>query len=216
MPDLEFVVEGAAPVPHSIVPTLGLKLRISNSGQERIDSVQLTCQIRIEAQRRRYLPAEKERLFDLFGEPSRWSQTLRSLLWTHVSTNVPAFTSSTVIELPVPCTYDFNVLAGRYFYALEADDVPLLLLFSGTIFFREDDGGRLQVGRVSWSKEATYQLPVAAWKSMMERYYPNSAWLCLRKDVFDRLAAYKSRQGLPTWEQALEALLPAIEESRAP
>jgi hypothetical protein len=213
VPDLEFAVEGAAPVPHSVAPTLGLKLRISDSGQERIDAVQLTCQIRIEAQRRRYQPAEKERLFDLFGEPSRWSQTLRSLLWTHVSVNVPAFTSSTVVELPVPCTYDFNVLAGRYFYALESDDVPLLLLFSGTIFFREDDGG-LQVGRVSWSKEARCQLPVATWKSMMEMYYPNSAWLCLRKDVFDRLAAYKSRQGLPTWDQALESLLPTAEESR--
>ena len=215
MPDLDFAVEGAAPVPYAVAPTLGLKLRIANDGQERIDSVQLSCQIRIEAQRRRYGPAEKERLFDLFGESSRWSQTLRSLLWTHVSINVPPFTSSTVVELPVPCTYDFNVLAGRYFYALEGDDVPLLLLFSGSIFFREDDGAGLQVGRVSWSKEAGWQLPVSAWKSMMEMYYPNSAWLCVRKDVFDRLAAYKSRQGLPTWDQALEALLPSAEESRA-
>ena len=213
MPDLEFAVEGAAPVAHSIAPTLGLKLRISNSGQERIDSVQLTCQIRIEAQRRRYLPAEKERLFDLFGEPSRWSQTLRSLLWTHVNLNVLPFSGSTIVELPVTCTYDFNVLAGRYFYALEGDDVPLLLLFSGTIFFREDDGG-LQVARVAWTKEASYQLPIATWKSMMELYYPNSAWLCLRRDVLDRLAAYKSRRGLPTWDQTLEALLGSAEELR--
>ena len=29
---------------------------------------------------------------------------------------------------------------------------------------------------------------------MMEHYYPNSAWLCLRKDIFDRLFAYKSAQ----------------------
>ena len=47
---------------------------------------------------------------------------------------------------------------------------------------------------------------------MMERYYPNTAWLCLRQDVFDRLYRYKSRRGLPTWEQALEGLLPPAEK----
>jgi hypothetical protein len=213
VPDLEFEVVGSAPVPYAVAPTLALKLRITNKEEERIDALQLNCQIRIEAQRRRYQPAEKERLFDLFGEPSRWSQTLRSLLWTHVNLNVQPFTGSTTVELPVPCTYDFNVLAGRYFYALEGEDVPLLLLFSGTIFFREDDGG-LQVARVAWTKEASYQLPVATWKSMMELYYPNLAWLCLRRDVLDRLAAYKSRRGLPTWDQTLEALLGSAEELR--
>jgi hypothetical protein len=43
----------------------------------------------------------------------------------------------------------------------------------------------------------------------MDHYYPNSAWLCLRKDVFDRLYEYKRQRGLPTWEQALESLLPS-------
>jgi hypothetical protein len=47
----------------------------------------------------------------------------------------------------------------------------------------------------------------------MDLYYPNSAWLCLRKDVFDRLSEYKSRHGLPTWEQTLEALLSETEEA---
>ncbi len=42
---------------------------------------------------------------------------------------------------------------------------------------------------------------------MMDLYYPNTAWLCLRKDVFDELHAFKMRRGLPTWEQALECLL---------
>lgn len=42
---------------------------------------------------------------------------------------------------------------------------------------------------------------------MMEHYFPNSAWLRLRKDVFDQLYAYKAQQGLPTWEATLENLL---------
>ena len=42
---------------------------------------------------------------------------------------------------------------------------------------------------------------------MMDHYYPNSTWLCLRRDLFQRLHQYKMNAGLPTWEQALERLL---------
>jgi Family of unknown function (DUF6084) len=42
---------------------------------------------------------------------------------------------------------------------------------------------------------------------MMDIYYPNSAWLRLRRDAFERLYQYKRRRGIPTWEQALESLL---------
>ena len=69
--------------------------------------------------------------------------------------------------------------------------------------------------RVSWSKEAGYRLPVRVWRDVIDHYYPNTAWLNLHKDVFDRLAAYKARRGLPTWEQALEALLLNAEELKA-
>ena len=74
----------------------------------------------------------------------------------------------------------------------------------------------MQVEQISWEKEAYFRLPAATWRGLMDLYYPNSAWLCLRKDVFDRLARYKSRQGLPTWEQALERLLAAAEEPVTP
>jgi hypothetical protein len=219
MPDLDFAVEDAAPVPHCATPTLGLKVRISDSeqpgdeaSQARIQSIQLGCQVRIEARRRRYSQAEHDRLFELFGEPSRWSQTVRSLLWTQTGVSVPAFTGSTVVQVPVPCTFDLNVITAKYFHALESEGVPLLLLFSGTIFY-SDGEGRLQIGRVSWNKEASYVLPVAVWKSMIDTYYPGVAWLCLRRDVVDRLAAYKSRRGFATWEQALESVLAHLDET---
>ena len=51
---------------------------------------------------------------------------------------------------------------------------------------------------------------------LMEHYYPNRPGSRLRKDVFDRLAEYRSRQGLPTWEQALERLLAAEEVPTKP
>ena len=115
-----------------------------------------------------------------------------------------------LVDLPVPCTYDFNVAVTKYFNALENGEIPVSLLFSGTIFHEGEDGA-LRVAQIPWDKEAAFRLPVSVWKAMMERYYPNSAWLCLRKDVFDRLHDFKSRRCLPTWEQALESLLPDSE-----
>jgi hypothetical protein len=215
MPDLDFAVDGAEVVTFAVAPTLALKLRITDSGEEPVHAVMLDCQVRIEAPRRRYVPAERERLGDLFGDPSRWSQTLRSLLWTHASVNVPPFAGSVLVDLRLPCTYDFNVQVTKYFDSLEDGEVPLTLLFSGSVFFA-GPGGALQVERVSWSKEAGYRLPVRVWRDVIDHYYPNTAWLNLHKDVFDRLAAYKARRGLPTWEQALEALLLNAEELRAP
>ena len=77
---------------------------------------------------------------DLFGEPDRWSQTLRPLLWTHASVTVPEFSGSIAVELPVACTFDFNVAAAKYFHAIEEDDVPLVFQFSGTMFYAAPDG----------------------------------------------------------------------------
>jgi hypothetical protein len=166
----------------------------------------LRCQIQIETVRRQYNPDEKAKLFELYGEPERWGQTLKTLLWTHVNTSVQPFTGNTVIDLTVPCTFDFNVAATKYFDGLDGGTIPLCLLFSGTVFYH-DETGSLQVSQISWEKEANYHLPVSIWKEMMDLYYPNSAWLNIRKDVFEKLQDYKMRNSLPSWEQAFENLL---------
>jgi hypothetical protein len=211
MPDLDFRVVGAEVLEYAAVPSLLFKLRIENLEEERIRSVALNTQIRISATQRHYDTVEQGRLLELFGEPSRWKDTLRSLLWTHTVLQVPAFSGSTVADMPVPCTYDLEVVAAKYFYALEDGEVPLEFLFSGTVFYAEE-GGRMQAARISWEKEAEFRLPVRLWKEMMERYFPNSAWIRLRRDAFDQLYDYKIRRGLLTWEAAVEALLQASEE----
>lgn len=212
MPDLNFEVVGAEVPPFAAVPTLVFKLRVENSNaQERISSVALRCQIQLAVTRRRYSPNEQARLLEVFGEPKRWGETLRSLLWTTVSTVVPQFSGSATVDLPVPCTYDFEVVSTKYFDALEDADIPLTFLFSGTVFY-ESEEGRVQVGQISWSKDASYRLPVATWRAMIERYYPNSAWIRLHKDVFDRLYQYKAIHGLPTWEEVIERLVRASGE----
>jgi hypothetical protein len=214
MPDLSFQIEAVEAPPFAAAPLLAFKLRVTNAdAEELIHTVVVRCQIQIAATRRRYSTHDQEQLLDLFGEPERWSQTLRSLLWTHASVVVPPFTGSTVVDLQVPCTYDFNVAATKYFYALEEGEIPLLFLFSGTIFYATDEAP-LQVAQISWEREAAFRLPVQVWRHMMDLYYPNSAWLAVRKDVFDRLYRYKIRRGLPTWEQTLERLLAADAEEQ--
>ena len=155
---------------------------------------------------RPYTPREKDRLSEIFGTPERWGQTLRSRLWTHVNATVPPFTGATEVLLSVPCTYDLNVVGSKYFYALERDDVPLLFLFSGTVFYQMPDE-RLQIQRISWEKECDYRMPVRVWHDLMDQHFPNSAWLYLQRDVFDRLYDYKRQHGLATWEQTIEHLL---------
>ena len=211
MPDLDFGVEGAEVLEFAAVPSLFFKLRVENLEEEPIRSVALNTQIRIAATQRHYDAAEQERLLELFGEPSRWKDTLRSLLWTHTVLQIPPFSGSTVVDMPVTCTYDLEVVAAKYFYALDDGEVPLEFLFSGTVFYAVE-GGRLQTARISWEKEAEFRLPVRLWKEMMKHYFPNSAWIRLRKDAFDRLYDYKVRRGLPTWEAAVEALLRTSEQ----
>jgi len=207
MPDLNFNIEGAGAVAFAAAPTLALKLRISCANpDEQIHTITLRCQIQIESARRRYNPEEQERLLDLFGEPERWSQTLRSMLWSNVQIVVPPFTGTTLVDLPIVCTFDFNIAAAKYFAGLENGEVPLCLLFSGSVFYQSDED-ILQVIQIPWDRETTYRLPISVWRQMMDMYYPNSAWLSLRRDVFDRLYRYKLKHGIPTWEQTIDQVL---------
>jgi uncharacterized protein DUF6084 len=209
MPNLGFDVEGVELVANAATPMLAFKLRLTNANpQEMIHTVALRCQIQLEVTRRKYTPEDQERLQDLFGEPSRWGQTLRNLLWTHVNLVVPSFEGTTLVDLPVPCTFDFNVAATKYFDGLSDGDIPVCLQFSGTVFYATSEGG-LQVAPISWDKEARFKLPVKLWREAMDIYYPNSVWLCLHKDAFDRLYRYKVRHGIPTWEATLERIVPA-------
>jgi hypothetical protein len=211
MPDLRFKIEEVAVVPFAITPTLAFKLRIANANaDEAIHTVALRCQIQIEVTRRRYTPEEQARMRDLFGEPERWSHTLRNLLWTHASMVVPSFEENTLCDLLVPCTFDFNVAVTKYFEGLTSGEIPLHLMFSGTMFYADPDN-ILQVAPISWEQETRFNLPVTTWREMMDSYYPNTVWLNLRRDVFERLYRYKIQRGIPTWEQTLENILASEE-----
>jgi hypothetical protein len=202
---LAFEVVDARPERHAAVPTMIMRLRVSERAGGDVHALALRCQIRIEPQRRRYGAEEEERLYELFGEAPRWGDSLRPFLWTHVSTTLPGFSASAEFDLAVECSYDFEVTAAKYLHALAGGEIPLLLLFSGTVFTRGTAG--FSAEPVGWDQEASYRLPVSAWRALMDLYFPNSGWLRIGRDTLDSLQRFKASRALPTWDQALDQLL---------
>jgi hypothetical protein len=201
-PDLNFTIETAEPMRFAASPHIVFKLRVANDSRRLIHSALLKSQVQLDVSRRHYSADEQQRLTDLFGEPSRWGETVHSMLWTNVSTMIPSFDAAVTVDIHVPCTFDFNVAATKYLSAIADGDIPVSIYFSGTVFYEGEDTS-LQAAPISWEKEASYRMPVRIWREMMDAYYPNTAWLCLGREAFDRLYAFKVEHGIPTFDQAL-------------
>jgi hypothetical protein len=205
MTDLAMEVVDVRAEPYAAVPTLAFRLGVTESSSDPIHAVALRAQIRIEPQRRRYSKEEEARLLELFGEQPQWGDSLRPFLWTHATAMLTGFTGRTEVDLPVTCSYDFEVAAAKYLHSLEDGDIPLALLFSGTVFARRD--GVVSVQPVSWHVEANYRLPVHVWRDLMDQYFPNSGWIRLHRDTIDALTRYKAERAIPSWEDTFELLL---------
>ncbi|WP_329006004.1 DUF6084 family protein [Kribbella sp. NBC_00709] len=205
MVDLDFTCTDSEADRYAATPSIRMRLRIEETTGTPVHALALRCQIRIEPIRRRYNDEEAEGLADLFGDRSRWGETLKPIQLAFVTQMVPGFTGTTEVELHLPCSYDFDVAANKYLYAVREDGVPLLLLFNGTIF--TGSPGTLSVTPVAWQKETTYSLPVAVWRAAMDQHFPGAAWLRLRQDTFDRLYRYRTQEALPGWDDAIERLL---------
>jgi hypothetical protein len=205
MAELAFACTEAVAPRYAATPTVSFKLTITESTGVQVHAIALRCQIRIEPHRRRYSAAEARRLNDLFGDTSRWAETVKPIQLAMVSTMVPGFTSLTEVDLQVPCTYDLEVASARYFQALDDGTIPLLLLFSGTVFLAQGDGFSVEL--IPWSSEATYRMPVSVWNEVVEQHFPGSAWLRCSRETLDALSAFKAEHALPTWDATLTALL---------
>ena len=207
MSNYQFSVVDIFAEPYAAAPQLTARLRIQETTGQTIHAIALRCQVRIEPQRRRYEEADESGLRALFGERDRWAETLKPFLWMQSSAMVQGFTEITEVDLPLPCTYDFEITGSRYLHAVSDGTVPLALLFSGTVFTKGVNG--FGVEQVPWDCEASYSLPVAVWQQMIESYYPNTGWIRLDHDVLTSLADFRSSHGLTTWEETLQALLAA-------
>jgi hypothetical protein len=204
--DLRFAVTGAAPAEGGLEPQLVLALDvICADPAAQVRAMLLRCQVRIEAAARRYDAGESTRLGELFGEPARWSETLRSLLWANLQLHVPGFTGRTTLELSLPCGFDFSLAWVKYLDGVRSQALPLRLLFSGTIFSAQ--GASLEAAPIPWQSEAAFALPVEVCQAVRDGAFGGSVPLALRREIFDRLYEYRRRNGLPTWDLALDRLL---------
>jgi hypothetical protein len=202
---LAVTVVEARPSAQAAAPGITFHLRIENVAETRVHTIVLRCQVRIEPRGRRYSAAEQQRLYELFGDPSQWDRTLRGFVWAQTSLVVPSFEQQIDIDLPVACTYDLEVASAKYLHALHDGTIPLAFLFSGTVFTA--DGRGFSVEPVSWDVEATFRMPAALWRSAMDQFFPGGGWLRLRRETIERLQAFRGRQAVVSWDEAIERLL---------
>ncbi|WP_228803886.1 DUF6084 family protein [Nocardia higoensis] len=208
---MTFAVLEIKPEPYAVAPTLTARVGLAALAEEPVHAVALRAQVRIQPSRRRYSDEEGAGLTDLFGARERWRDTQRSFLWMHCATMVPGFAGGAEVDLPMPCTYDFEVTGSKYLHALRAGTVPLVFLFSGTVFIRGSGGFAIQ--QIPWDREDTYDMPVSVWQDVMAAHFPNTGWLRLHRDTLDALTAYKSGHGLLGFDEAVTRLLTHAGES---
>jgi hypothetical protein len=206
----EFEVHDVTWVPDAAAPTLSFALGVSETSGREVFTIALTAQINVDPARRSYDAETRARLVELFGEPERWAATTHSFLWAHATTLVPSFTGQTTFTLPVPCTYDLELAAAKYFYSLPDGEVPLSFHFTGSVLHRGDQG-QMQVVLIPWTCTAQWRMPVATWRAMMERHYPNGAWVRLQADTLEALGQRKARHGLPSYDACVAELLRGVE-----
>ncbi|MBF6296744.1 hypothetical protein IU459_04200 [Nocardia amamiensis] len=205
-----FAVLGMKPEPYAAAPMLSARVGIAALAEEPVHAIALRAQVRIEPFRRGYSEDEADGLVDLFGPRERWRDTQRSFLWMHCATMVPGFSGGAEVDLPMPCTYDFEVTGSKYLHALRGGVVPLLFLFSGTVFIK--GGGGFAIQQIPWDREDKFDMPVSVWHDLVAAHFPNTGWLRLHKDTLEALAAYKSGHGLLGFDDAVTRLLAHAEE----
>jgi hypothetical protein len=202
----EFTVVGVTAAEDTAVPALRFHLEVAETSGRDVFTIALTAQINVDPARREYDAETRERLADLFGEPERWAATTHSFLWAHAATLVPSFAGQTAFTILVPCSYDLELAAAKYFYSLPDGAAPLSFHFSGSILHRGEDG-QVQIVLVPWSCSAPWKLPIETWRGMMERFYPNGAWARLHADTVARLRRRQLERGSPSLDVCIAELL---------
>jgi hypothetical protein len=205
-PDVSFEVLAAGSLERTAAPTLSFSARISDPSGIEVYTVALSVMFTIEPGKRSYDPEARERLAELFGEPERWASTTGAFRWAQVDVLVPSFNGEAVFEIQVPCTYDHEIAATKYFAGLRDGVVPLQLHFNGTLFYR-GEGGQLQMMMLPWDLSVRHDLPIETWGEMIDRHYPEGTWIRLEKETLDRLRRLKTGGGMATYDRVVADLL---------
>ena len=104
-----------------------------------------------------------------------------------------------------------EVGSSKYLHAVRDGEIPLVFLFSGTIFRAGKAGeagqGAFVVEPISWDMEASYRMPASTWQAAMDQFFPGGGWVRLQRDTLDRLQAFRGGQAVTTWDETIDALL---------
>jgi len=214
-PDLDFEILSAQPLQRAAAPTLSFGARVTDRSAIAVYTIALTVLFTIEPGKRSYAEADRERLVELFGEPERWASTTGSFRWAQVDVLVPSFTGSTEFAIKLPCTYDHEIAATKYFGGLEDGQAPLQLHFNGTVFY-QGENGKLQLTLLPWDLSVRYELPVETWRGMIAGHYPEGDWIRLSPGTRERLGRHKASTGSATFDGAVAGMLDGLDEHEGP
>ena len=209
-PEPEFQVLGVRAVPYAAAPMLSLDLQVTENTGREVYMIALGIQLMIEPARRGYDDATRAKLYELFGAPERWGTTTRSLVWARLDAVIPAFTATTTVAVTVPVSFDLELAAAKYLYALPDGMAPMALHFNGTAYYRGDNGA-LQMVLVPWNTSIDFRMPVSVWRETIEHYYPRLGWAALTHPTLEALQHAKRQRGLPTLDATVSALLEETE-----
>lgn len=207
--DPAFTVLDVAAVRHAATPTLRFDMHVSDPAGREVYAIALSVQIQIDPAQREYDDATRSRLVELFGAPERWGATTHAFEWARIDVLVPSFTGATSFALQVPCTYDLEVAAAKYFYCLPDGMVPLSFHYSGMVLYREPGGGGVQVTPVPWSCSTRWRMPVQTWKAAMAAQYPGGGWIHLSADTLEALMDRKAAAGHHSFDALVATMLRA-------
>lgn len=198
MTKLAFEMIDAVPEPHPATPTLRLRLRVHADGPA-IDAIAMRVRVQIEPWRRRY--AQRER--PLLAELSATS----ALQWAQTAVAIAGFEGEAAFEVPLMCTYDLQVAAGKYLTALEDGGVPVRMFFNGTIFRGAPNGFNVEM--LPWDLECAGEIPLSAWQGAMDACFAGQAWLRVDRGTYDALRRYRTAHRNASWDATMNALLAA-------
>jgi uncharacterized protein DUF6084 len=206
VPAPEFAVTGATHLAFAATPTMRFEAAVTEPEGVEVQSIALTAQVMIDPARRGYDPETRERLAELFGPPASWAPSTSGLAWARVAAAVPGFTGAATFAMEVPCTYDLEVAAAKYFYAVRDGLVPLSFHFNGNVFYR-DGRGQLMVVPVTWSSTAQYSMPIATWRAMIAEHYPGGGWIRVDEETLAALNDRRGARGLSSFDACVRELL---------
>ena len=201
-----FTILDVAAVDHAATPTLRFAAHVSDPAGREVYAIALSTQILIDPAQRTYDDETRARLVELFGAPERWAATTHAFQWARIDVLVSSFTGATSFEVEVPCTYDLEVAATKYFYSLPDGQVPLTFNFSGMVLYRGATD-RMQIAPVPWSCSSRWRMPVEAWKRAIADQYPGGGWIHLTPETLEALRVRKAADGAISFNACVRQLL---------